>query len=238
MNYTSPAIPPLYQSRDDVDIITMVANDLELDDPLLRSGYHACVKHIFRAVPVDLEAVREQGTPVKIPVAPGRGYFDRPLHTPSGRIELYSSRTARYTASHSLCPLPVFSAGDGAGDPEEFPMTLISGGRLPHVLHSRLHTVPWLRGMRPEASADLNPDDAARLGIAQGDEILVSTVAGAVRVKANLTRVSAPGEVNLYHGYEEADVNRIVPMDHLDPYSGFPGYKQLRCRVEKAGESS
>lgn len=28
-------------------------------------------------------------------------------------------------------------------------MTLITGGRIPNAVHSRLHDVPWLRSLRP-----------------------------------------------------------------------------------------
>ena len=42
-----------------------------------------------------------------------------------------------------------------------------------------------------------------------------------------------PGTVHMYHGYREADVNRIIPPGHNDPYSGFPGYRSVRCAVVK-----
>jgi hypothetical protein len=35
----------------------------------------------------------------------------------------------------------------------------------------------------------------------------------------------------MYQGYREADVNAIVPPGHNDPYSGFPGYRSVRCNV-------
>ena len=41
------------------------------------------------------------------------------------------------------------------------------------------------------------------------------------------------GEVSIYHDYEEANANDLIPIDHLDPYSGFPGYKQVSCAVKK-----
>ena len=40
----------------------------------------------------------------------------------------------------------------------------------------------------------------------------------------------------LYHGYRETDVNAIIPAGHNDPYSGFPGYRSVRCRVEKEAQ--
>lgn len=101
------------------------------------------------------------------------------------------------------------------------------------MLHSRLHACSWPRSLRPEASLDLNPADAAARGIRQGDLVELSTPLDSISVRANLTHSAAPGEVHMYHGYDEADVNRLIPADHRDPYTGFPGYKQLRCRVEK-----
>ncbi len=234
INYTSPAIAPLYESRDDVAIITMTANALGLDDPLLRAGYDISVKHIYRDVPLDLDEVKAAGLPSKVECGAGRDYFAAPLNTPTGKIELYSERIAKYEADYGLDPLPVFSDGFDCPPTAEFPMSLITGGRLTNAVHSRLHDVPWLRDLRPEPAADIHPEDARRLGIAQGDEICLVTRLGRIRVKANLSAISAPGEVNFYHGYREANVNEIIPKEHLDPYSGFPGYKQLRCRVEKA----
>jgi len=113
-------------------------------------------------------------------------------------------------------------------------MCLLTGGRIPNAVHSRLHDVPWLRSLRPDPAADINPEDAQRLGIRQGDDIDLVTETGRIRVKANLTAVSAPGEINMYHGYRQANANDLIPLTHLDPYSGFPGFKQLRCRIEKA----
>ena len=43
------------------------------------------------------------------------------------------------------------------------------------------------------------------------------------------------GLVNLFHGYSEADANLLTDSDHLDPYSGFPAYRSIRCAVRKEG---
>ena len=29
------------------------------------------------------------------------------------------------------------------------------------------------------------------------------------------------------------NVNELIHADHLDPYSGFPGYKQFRCKLKR-----
>lgn len=234
VNYTTPAIEPLYESRDDVAIITAVANALGLDDDLLKSGYDACVKDMFRDVPVNLDEVKASDMPVKIACEKPEEFFAGPFHTPSGKIELYSERIAKYEKEYGLKPLPEFYDALDDADPAEFPMNLMTGGRIPNAVHSRLHDVPWLRSLRPDPAADIHPDDAGRNGIKHGDDIFIITQAGKIKVKANVSAISAPGEVNMFHGYREANVNQIIPMDHQDPYTGFPSYKQVRCRIEKA----
>ena len=73
----------------------------------------------------------------------------------------------------------------------------------------------------------------AALGIAQGDEIELATPTGSIRVRANLSQMIRPGDVHMYHGYPEADVNTLLEGDYLDPISGFPGYKAALCAVRK-----
>jgi anaerobic selenocysteine-containing dehydrogenase len=82
--------------------------------------------------------------------------------------------------------------------------------------------------------ADLNPADARKRDLSQGDWVLLSTGRGAIRVRANLTETVPPGVVNMYHGRPEADVNTLIDPDYRDPISGFPAFKSLLCEVKKA----
>lgn len=52
-------------------------------------------------------------------------------------------------------------------------------------------------------------------------------------MKANLSKRVQPGEISMYHGYEEANCNELIPIDLLDPYTGFPAYKQVHCNLRK-----
>jgi len=236
VNYTSPAIAPVHNNRDDVEIITMLANALDLDDPLLRQGYDACVKYIFSPSGIkDWEGLKKADGPVPAPNAKPYefgSYLRKGPETPTGKLELYSEVVAKYK-DKGLEPLPVYLSSDDDASPEEFPMTLVSGARIPNAIHSRIHDVAWSRTLRPYASLDINPADAGMLGISHGEEVELASKSGAIRVKANVTELANTGEVYMYHGYKEANVNQIIPADHLDPYTGFPGYKQLRCRVSK-----
>lgn len=238
VNYTKPVIEPLYESRDDVSIMVDLARAMQLDDELLCNGYRACVEYMFAPSGIeDFDAVIASDLPVPapnaVPVIPGEK-LKHGLPTPTGKIELYSELIAGLHCD-ALDPLPVYAEPTDPGDPEQFPMVLMAGARLPNALHSRMHTVAWTRALRPEVMADLNPDDAQQLGICQGDEIVLETAIGTLNVKANLTWLTGRGHVQFYHDYPEANVNDVIPDTMLDPYTGFPSYKQVRCRVSKCG---
>ena len=229
--WTEPVIAPLGQSRPDDEILCELARRLNLDDDLLKSGPEACVRHILRETRIDVDALKQNRQfPQKLDVdviPVGQHGF----HTPTGKFELWS------TAIHGipgLDALPTYRECLNDADPEAYPFTLVSGARLPFALHSRLHDVPWLRSLRPQPTADLNDRDAAALGIRAGNPITLSTTAGSITVAANPTLRVKRGTVHMYHGYREADVNAIIPAGHNDPYSGFPGYRSVRCAVTPA----
>lgn len=229
--WTEPVIAPLGESRPDDEILCELARRLDLDDDLLRAGPEACVRYILRETPIDVDLLKANSQfPQKLEGVEIIPVGEHKFRTPTGKFELWSTIIERHPG---LDPLPTWKDSIDDADPEEYPFRLVAGARLPTTLHSRLHDVPWLRSMRPEPTADLNHSDAARMGIRRGDAIELRTTAGCITVAANPTLRVRPGTVHMYHGYREADVNSIVPAGHNDPYSGFPGYRSVRCAVAK-----
>jgi anaerobic selenocysteine-containing dehydrogenase len=236
VRYVEPAIKPLYESKSDVDIICELADYLDLDDKLLRSGYENICKYVLRRVGVTLDSLKASPAAVKIPgkmpYFVGKNLEDG-LRTPTGKIELYSTTIAKFEESHGLNPLPTYVESLNRANKQRYPMILTAGGRISSEFHSRYQNVKSTKFLRPNAAADINPEDAKALGIRQDDDIIIQTGTGKIQVKANLTYASKQGVVFMYQSYEKADVNRIIPLEHLDPYSGFPGYRTVRCRIEK-----
>lgn len=248
---TTPAISPLGQAKSDAEIICELAEYLSLDDELLTSGYDNTMKYLISDLSVSLEELKESNMPIKLsekdvhPYVAGT-FRENGFGTESGKIELYSvlieelnkdqnkDQNKDHNIDHKkLNPLPTYQDSFDAVDVERYPFTLIGGARLPHTIHSRLHESKWLRGFRKEPTADINPDDACRIGVKEGDTIDLNSSGGKITVKAHLTNTSLPGDIYMYHGYKEADVNELIPNDHTDPYTGFPGFRQIRCNVEK-----
>ncbi|MCD6353600.1 MAG: molybdopterin-dependent oxidoreductase [Proteobacteria bacterium] len=239
--YTQPAIKPLYESRSDIDIIYALAERLKIDDPLFSAGYEASLDWILEPSGITIEELKKHpgGMPVPNPIKHSpMNYRKDGFMTPSGKMEFKSLLLEEYSDSFGYEGLPAYhppkysqeSSPDIAAD---YPLILNTGSRLPMFIHSQTFRLSWTQSLRPEPSADLNPDDASRLRISQGDQIKLSTPKGSIIVKANLTDIVQSGVVHMFHAYSQADVNTLIEADYVDPVSGFPGFKSLLCKVEK-----
>ncbi|MDR1044358.1 MAG: molybdopterin-dependent oxidoreductase [Candidatus Adiutrix sp.] len=234
--YIRPVIPPLHQSRPDSTVIKELAEALELDDQLLRSGYENCVRWMLSGCRLDLDDCKNSDLPVKVPdfrPYEAGAYTAAGYDTPTGKFEIYSTSIERQAPG--LDPLPVYSPPYDQADPAVYPLILSIGARLPFALHSRLHQVPWTRSLRPEPMADISRQDAEELGIAEGEVITIESPTGHIVVRANPSERIMKGCLQMYHGYQEADANELITERHLDPYSGYPGYNCVRCRIRKGG---
>lgn len=235
--YTNPVIPPLYKSRSDVEILRELAVRMDLDDALLKEGYEAGIRYMIRDLSISVEEMKAHDLPISVPEArqpvPG-DYLASGIQTPTGKFEFKSTLVEEFQKSHGLDPIPTFR-DPLDDDPEEgkYPFTLNTGARIPNTIHSRLHEVPWLRQMRKNPTADLSLEDAGRLGLKDGDWVRLYNRIGSIEVAVYPSGTIRPGDIHLYHGYSEANANNLVGAAHLDPYSGFPGYKSNRCNLEK-----
>jgi anaerobic selenocysteine-containing dehydrogenase len=243
---SQPAIPPLHESRSDVDIILGLASRLCPEDGLMAQGYRACVDWMLE--PSGLTVAELERAPggmfLPNPAAVPERKYRKGAKTPSGKIEFKSKLLEKYGEKPGLESLPVYAPPKYSpeGSPEmakEYPFILNTGSRLPMFIHSRLNHLSWTRGLRPShPSADIHPADAEKLNIAPNDDLRISTPFGSIAVKANPTLMVMRGVVHMYHGWGTADVNSLFEGDYLDPISGFPGFKSALCKLEKIEEGA
>lgn len=123
-----------------------------------------------------------------------------PLKTPSGKIEIYSSRLAEIAARWQLekdeviSPLPVYaSTFEGWDDPlrSQYPLQLF-GFHYKARTHSSYGNVDVLQAAcRREVW--INPLDAEKRGIKNGDMVRVFNQRGEVRLPAKVTPRIMPG---------------------------------------------
>ena len=239
LTFTQPVIEPLYDSKSDTDIMYGMIKALKLDDELLQQGYEACCDWIIDGCGLTVADLKKSDLPVKVPAAKwpvqAGKVLDNGFNTPSGKFEFYSNAIAQIVPG--LDPLPSYTDPlSDENDPEtkaKYPFYLCTGARRPHALHSRTHEVPWLRSLQPDPTVEVHNEDARRLGLKDGDWVAMSSPYGEIRMRVKVTALAKPGVLLAIHGYTEANVNELVGQNHVDPYTGFPGFKGLRCNIRK-----
>lgn len=118
----------------------------------------------------------------------------RPLPTPSGKIEL---RSQAYAADTGRGAIPRWV--DKPREPG-LPFLLVTP-KHPRRVHSQGGGPGGFAGARSEGAAlTMHRGDAARVGLNDGDEALVSNGRGAVRVAVRLSDDIMPGVVSLEEG--------------------------------------
>lgn len=115
---------------------------------------------------------------------------------------------------------------------EEFPLILTTGRNLWHY-HSRTMTgrVPGLVEISPEAYVEVNPADAAPLGIADGGKVRVTSRRGTIVVLARLTERVPKGTVFIPFHFGEQAAN-LLTHAALDPMAKIPELKVCAVRLE------
>ena len=189
-------------------------------DLMLRAGPYG---DAFGARPDGLTLATLEAEPHGIDLGPLRPRIPEVLRTPSGKIELAPepivADVERLRAARTR-------TGNG--------MVLI-GRRQLRSNNSWMHNVePLVRG-KERCTAHVHPDDAARLGLADGAPARVRSRAGMVEVPVEVTENVMPGVVSIPHGWGH-DVDGIrmsVAREHpgtnsnlladetmIDPLSG------------------
>ena len=158
-----------------------------------------------------------------------RKYEEEGLDTPSGKVEILSQIMAGY----GYDPLPTFTEGKNPGLGEGYPFTLITGTRVGAFTHSQYRNIARLRKLMPQPLVEINPDSAKRLGIADGERVVVESSNGSITLQAKITPDIHPKVLSLQHGWDEANANILTDDGHRDPISGYPGFKTILCQVRK-----
>ena len=122
---------------------------------------------------------------------------------------------------------------------------LYTTGRTVYQFHTRTKTgrSRSLHDAAPDAWVELNPADADRYGISEGDVVRVESPRGAIEVKARLGQVM-PGAVFAPFHYGSWDLDDVRPanqkrqaneltMTVWDPVSKQPYFKTAACRITK-----
>jgi anaerobic selenocysteine-containing dehydrogenase len=202
------------EMRSEVDVIAALAELIlppgRFDWAALRSHGHLR-QEIARVVPgfgamATIDDTRREFT------IDGRTFSEPCFPTADGRARFH--------------PTPL---ADFAPAPGEFRlMTLRSEGQFNTVVYEEEDVY---RGNARRDVVMMAAADAARLGLVEGDRVVVETDAGALEVATAIVDIR-PGSLAMY--YPEA--NALVPR-RLDARSKTPAFKSVAARVRRAGAS-
>jgi len=113
----------------------------------------------------------------------------------------------------------------------EYPFQLTTGRRLDSY-NTGVQTGGYSSPLRRGETLDIAPEDAARLGLMEGDSVRVSSRRGSVVAPAHLDRSLRTGLVFMtFHFQDEVQTN-VLTVDYTDPKSGTAEFKACAVRVE------
>ena len=117
---------------------------------------------------------------------------------------------------------------------KEYPF-LLSTGRVLYHYHTGTMTTraQGLSERCPESLVEINPVDAEKLGISDGQLVKVTSRRGNVEAKARITTKSAPGSIFMNFHFAEAAVN-LLTNPALDPIGKIPEYKVCAVKLAAA----
>ncbi|MEX2182146.1 MAG: formate dehydrogenase subunit alpha [Gemmatimonadaceae bacterium] len=217
------AVDPPGNARGDLEIVLDLSRRLGVPTPY--STAEAVFEEIARVTPswrgVSYARLRERigGLQYPVPHATHEGtafLFDDRFPTTDGR--------ARMVAVEYLPPAELPDA--------EYPFFLNTGRQMYHW-----HTGTMTRrsnaldARESTATVELHPTDAAEIGVADGDEVAITSRRNTIRIAVRLTDRVARRQVFIPMHYREAAAN-LLTNPALDGPSGIPEFKVCAVRIE------
>jgi formate dehydrogenase major subunit len=217
------AVPPPGSARKDIEI---------LFDLSARLGYRMphrdaadVMDEIARLTPslggVSHERLGTQGLQWPVPSKDHPGtpvLFTERFETPNGRAQLF--------------PVDWVPPGELASD--AFPFILITGRQLAHYNSGTQTRRTGNLELQGEDLVELHPEDARRLGVAEGDKVEVASARGTIETHARVTTRVAQGNVFLSFHFPEVKTN-LLTSAYADPNTSCPEYKVTAVRVRRVG---
>ena len=173
-------------------------------DWMLRSGPYG---DRFGSDADGLTLARLEAAPHGVDLGPLEPRIPEVLRTPSGKIEL-----APEPIVSDLARLRGSMARRRNGD------IVLIGRRQLRSNNSWMHNVPNLVRGKERCTMHVHPDDAARLGLEDGNRAAVTSGRGEIEVAVEVTDAIMPGVVSIPHGWGHDD-----PEARLDVAAAHPG---------------
>ena len=225
------ALPPRGQVRADWEIISDLAKRIEarLGRSQSTGWDYASSKEVLQEVSsivpeyagIKYERIENEG--LQVPV-----WDDEHPGTPFLFAERFPSGRGRFF------PLDFVPVAEGPDD--EYPFILTTGRVLEHWHGGTMTRHSQLDELYPEARVEVNPVDAAMIGLQNDAVVRVSSRRGTVVLRATVTPKTTAGVVFIPFHFSEAAAN-LLTIDALDPQAKIPEFKACAVKIEQVRES-
>ncbi len=232
-----PAIKPVGESKPLYEIIKGLAAQMGYSQYFDYEIWEDWAKVSLAGAPFDVEYLKEHGFwngPVSY-----HQYREAPLATPSGKCEIYSQTFA----DNGYNPYPVYTETTVVPD-EAYPFRLVNSKLSSHC-NIVTQNNPYLMAIVGENWLELNPEDAAKYNLQEGDLVLIESPLDKKSIKLRLNEGIRPGVACVRHGHgfghwamgsvakgKGTHINSLVDS-HVSPISGGNAYNECKVRVSK-----
>ena len=119
---------------------------------------------------------------------------------------------------------------------KEYPYVLNTGRLLQHWHTGSMTRRSFaLDAIAPRAEAYLHPEDAAQLGLADGDLAKVGSRRGEIVLNVKISHREARGNIFIPFHFREAAAN-LLTIDEIDPVGKIPEFKFCAVRIGPVGD--
>jgi anaerobic selenocysteine-containing dehydrogenase len=224
---------PLFESLPEWRLICLLAKRMRLDG-FDYGSENEIIDEIINPLGVKVRDLGESGVYSKsfeVGLLRKNGF-----NTPSRKIELYSEQMKRL--GYDPLPSYVEPSETKTSRPDitdRYPFTLITGSKIAVYHHSQQRNYTWLREYMPEPVAEINEKTAARLGIGEGERVVIEGLRGKAIMKARLTTGILENVISITHGWEgDANINYLTDDKQLDPVAAMPAFRTILCNIRSA----
>jgi formate dehydrogenase alpha subunit len=214
------AVDPPGSAKDDFTILCLLGNALGLDFSYRDPG--EVMEEIASLVPayggISFDRLEREGLQWPCPDSdhPGTQYLHKD----------------KFTRGRGLFVIPQYTPPQELPD-DKYPYYLSTGRMFAHY-HTGTMTrrSPFLNREIEEAYAEINPVDAARMNVKEGEKIKLTTRRGSITTSARITKRVAKNCIFAPFHFTEARANMLTnPV--LDPHSKIPEFKVCAADVRK-----
>ena len=236
-------VPPVGESWSDLDLIFELARRLDMRDDFPWETVEEAFDWELEPVGISLDYLREHPEGYQKHYKPEELYWTHgrtKFKTPSGKVELYSSRLGSFGAD----PIPpIERLPDVLQVTPAYPLLCGTGLKLGIHTHTQFRTLPWIRDLEPDPFVEIHPRTATAACVGDGDVVRVQSAWGSVPAVTRITEAVAEGTVMLAYGYGQlyadsqwCSANDLTPDGSVvsDPLSGATSNRRVPVRLVRS----